>query len=63
MAGRRTRRRKQLPDERKETTGYCKLKEEALDRRELAVEMAGRRARRPKQLTDERKETTGYRKQ
>jgi hypothetical protein len=30
--GRRERRRKQLLDYFKETTGYCKLKEEALDR-------------------------------
>jgi len=31
MTGRRGRRRKQLPDDRKEKRGYCKLKEEALD--------------------------------
>ena len=32
MAGRRGRRRKQLLDDLKEKIGYCKLKEEALDR-------------------------------
>jgi len=32
MTGRRARRRKQLLDELKERKGYCKLKEEALDR-------------------------------
>jgi hypothetical protein len=32
VTGRRGRRRKQLLDDRKENKGYCKLKEEALDR-------------------------------
>jgi hypothetical protein len=32
VAGRRGRRRKQLLDDLKEKRGYCKLKEEALDR-------------------------------
>jgi len=32
VTGRRGRRRKQLLDERNEKRGYCKLKEEALDR-------------------------------
>jgi hypothetical protein len=32
ITGRRGRRRKQLLDDLKEKTGYCKLKEEALDR-------------------------------
>ena len=32
MTGRRGRRRKRLLDELKETRGYCKLKEQALDR-------------------------------
>jgi hypothetical protein len=32
MTGRRGRRRKQLLDDLKEKRGYCKLKEEALDR-------------------------------
>jgi len=32
VTGRRGRRRKQLPDDLKETRGYCKLKEEAPDR-------------------------------
>jgi len=31
MTCRRVRRRKQLLDDFKETTGYCKLKQEALD--------------------------------
>ena len=32
MTGRRGRRRKQLPDDLKETRGYRKLNEEAIDR-------------------------------
>jgi hypothetical protein len=32
VTGRRGRRRKQILDDLKETRGYCKLKEEALDR-------------------------------
>ena len=40
VTGRRGRIHKQLLDEFKEKTGYCKLKEEALDRRELALEEA-----------------------
>ena len=31
VTGRRKRKHKQLPDDLKETTEYCKLKEEALD--------------------------------
>ena len=43
MTGRRGRRRKQLLDDLKETRGYCKLKEEAVDGAiyaELALEEA-----------------------
>jgi len=40
VTGRRTRRRKQLLDDFNERRGYCKLVEEALDRRELVLEEA-----------------------
>ena len=37
VAGRRGRRRKQLLDDLKEKIGYCKLKEEALDRTQWGI--------------------------
>ena len=59
VTGRRGRRRKRLLDDLKETRGYSKLKEEALDGTlwiEGRIEGMGRRGRRRKQLLDDLKE-------